>query len=130
MPQSDSYWSVPSTCCITSSVNMIKNNDQCLTPLTLLCDRPLIIAITLLIFSENSTWLKLYSPLNTKDSIKTLVRIAPQNHLLMFTPAKEFSVLDRKHTAASYSWLVRDPAKMDTPLRMERFPLREKSTSH
>lgn len=65
-------------------------------------------AITLLIPSENSTWLKLRSPLDIKDSIKTLLRKAPQKHLLMFIPTKECSVVDRKHVASAHCLLLLD----------------------
>lgn len=62
------------------------------------------------------------APLDIKDkgSIKTLLSQAPQEHLLMFSPAKARSVQTestRLQLAASYCQVRRCPAKMDTSLK-------------
>jgi len=70
------------------------NNDQSLTPLSLSCDRPLIMAIRLLFSPENPIRQKQCSSLDIKDRIKTLLRKAPQKQQL-FIPTKECPIWDR-----------------------------------
>lgn len=73
-------------------------------------------ATVLWIAPENATRLERCSSLDIKDSAKTLLRKAPQKHLLMFIPTKERSVWERKCTAAAHCLLFL--GKESTPQKL------------